>query len=163
MEFNALADLECPYRGIRAGFPALCQLRNQAAVCGDFGKAIAQLTELQMDHVEIENLTRIQHVAGGAAGESHPQPAALLRRGGFRAAQQCGGGGHGDPQRQRAGHEVPAAQPAGLEVELQTADIADLFPIPDAIGQIDGFLYIEFSEHGFTPLLDRCGVWFSAD
>jgi hypothetical protein len=68
VEFDALANIEDPLGGIGISFPAFGQFPHQFAAGCDFGQIVAQLAKLKVDHIGVQDLARVQHVAGRATG-----------------------------------------------------------------------------------------------
>jgi hypothetical protein len=118
VKFHTLANIENPLGGIGVGFPALGQFSDQFAAGCDFGQVVAQLPELHVLHVGVQDLTRVQHVTGRATGQPLPEPATFLRSGPCRFAVKQGrhrSHTHGH----RCGQEFAATQAVFRNQSLQ--------------------------------------------
>ena len=109
MELDTLANFEVPCLGPVTSFPAFRQFRNQIAIWGNFGQIVAQLAELYVQHVVVKDLTRVQHVAGGAAGHALAKASALFWCG--QSTLHVQSRRHGaQSHRRNTGEKFPSAQ-----------------------------------------------------
>ncbi len=125
MKLNALTNLEVPGLRAVAAFPAFSQLRYQLTRRGYLGQVISQLAELNVEHVMVKNLTRVQHIAGRATGHALSEATALLRR--RHGALHIKARRHRtQTHRRHAGHEFASAHRAFRDSILQTTDLCFL-------------------------------------
>ena len=143
VELHALAQLEGPGRGIGRSVPALGQLADEIAVRRDFGQVVAQLAETDVDHVAVEGLRRIEHVARAAAGDGDPQPPALLGRrprlAGERARRR-----RRNTKRGRAEQEITAVDPPFSKALFEVLDLRGHYRPPGTFFQSPSTLSLRY-------------------
>ena len=81
VKLNTTADLKRPNAGIRRCAPLFGKLGLKQSICSHHSQVIARLTKLNIDHIHVEYLTRIQRVSGCPTGHTNPQTPTFFRCG----------------------------------------------------------------------------------